>query len=55
MYIVPGLVTWVNTVRLTAGKGSYPGDRFGYSIATRVKDNSVLIGKYVRVCGEIIE
>ena len=38
-------VVWVNTVRLTAAKNGFPGDRFGISIATREKDNTVLIGK----------
>ena len=37
---------WVNTVTLSAGKHSAPGDRFGYSIASRESDEVVLIGKY---------
>lgn len=36
--------SWVNTVNLSAGKNKFPGDRFGYSIASREKDDVILIG-----------
>ena len=34
----------MNTVNLSAGKNKFPGDRFGFSIASREKDDVILIG-----------
>jgi hypothetical protein len=40
---------WENTVILTAGNYSYPGDQYGYSITTRDNDTLLLIGLYTDV------
>ena len=45
-YLDPSAPVWVNTVILSGGKHSAPGDRFGYSIASRESDEVILIGKY---------